>query len=359
MKYSYFFQKAVAMQEQMRLDEALDFYKKAIEIDPVEATSHWNMGWIQLLKGDYLEGFKRWELRWLFHKKHGFDIHSLFPNKKYWRGEENKKIFLFNEEGAGDLFHFARYIPLIKAKSITLECWEKEAKLLENLNCNIVIRSRQDPLKNYSGDFEYYASLGSMPNIFKTTLETVPNTIPYLFPIKKQFEFDKNKFKIGIAWTGSVVNKTDAIRSCSLKYFREISQLPGVQLYSLQKNAPSKRQWGNKVVDLLEGSEDISVIKLDHLLNDFNDTANVIQEMDLIISITTSAVSIAGAIGKPVWVLLAFTPDWRWLDRGEHSPWYPTAKLFRQKKAGDWESVFDNVLSNLRHVFLSGGTTPK
>jgi hypothetical protein len=214
---------------------------------------------------------------------------------------------------------------------------------------------------------DFYVPLMSLPGIFKTTLETIPDRVPYIFPNDKKIKLwqdriNKHTFKVGIvwagnptakyeqaglsglehvnlAWAGNPSHKIAAGRSNRLKFFKPLAEIEGVQLYGLQKGAAAGQAE--------ELSNLINVINLGEDFKDFSDTAGVIENLDLIISVDTSVAHLAGAMGKPVWVLIPYVPDWRWMLDREDSPWYPTMRLFRQQKRGDWGDVFHQIACKL------------
>jgi len=207
----------------------------------------------------------------------------------------------------------------------------------------------------------------SLPGIFNTNLETIPDRIPYIFASNEKIKFwqdriNQHRFNVGIvwagnsaakyqkaglsglehvnlAWAGNPVNKTAASRSNRLEYFRPLSKIPGVQLYGLQKGAAAKQA--------KELSSLINVINLGEKFEDFSDTAGVIDNLDLVVSVDTSVAHLAGAMGKPVWVLIPHVPDWRWMLARDDSPWYPSMRLFRQQKRSEWGDVFHQIAHEL------------
>ncbi|MCZ0900647.1 TIGR03032 family protein, partial [Microcoleus sp. HI-ES] len=189
-------------------------------------------------------------------------------------------------------------------------------------------------------EFDVHAPLMSLPRIVGTTLETIPANIPYLYPPAEcKFALSSDaKLKVGIVWAGSPKRRKDNQRSCSLSDFIRFLDVPGIAFYSLQKNL----------------SESDRTLLHQHLvpdltphLNDFADTASAISQLDLVISVDTAVAHLAGALGKPVWVLLSFAPDWRWLLDREDNPWYPTARLFRQSQPESWQELFEEVQAAL------------
>ncbi len=187
-----------------------------------------------------------------------------------------------------------------------------------------------------------------LPGLFHATLENIPSSVPYLFPDAELAERWKRElagdgqFKIGIAWRGNPRHPTDSFRSIPFERFAPLARLPGVQLYSLQKGA------GREQLDAKVGLRPI--IDLADRLEDFEDTAAVVNNLDLVISCDSAVVHLAGGLGKNAWVAIPFSPDWRWLLDREDSPWYPSIRLFRQRKLGDWDDVFTRIEHRLRET---------
>jgi hypothetical protein len=194
-------------------------------------------------------------------------------------------------------------------------------------------------------EFDFYVSLMNLPAIFETTLETVPADVPYIHADSAKVElwrdrFAETAFKVGIAWAGNPTYGNDQRRSCALEHFGELAKIEGVKLYGLQKGAGSEQAKGSAGAVIVEN--------LGEEFEDFTDTAGAIENLDLIISVDTAVLHLAGAMGKPVWALLPFAPDWRWILNRQDSPWYPTMRLFRQTKQDQWDDVFQCVAEQLQ-----------
>ncbi len=325
-----------AFQDKNQIDEAIASYKQAIEINPKFAKAHLNLGTTLLLKGEVGQGFAEYEWRWQT-KEINFYLHKL----PLWDGSdlEGRNILLCAEQGYGDTIQFIRYAPLVKEKGgyVTFECYPALLRLLANFpGIDQIVEWR-----NSGENFDVYAPLMSLPHILRTSLNTIPAKIPYLWFQEKQNpeKFELETYKIGIVWAGSATRKNDRFRSTSLVNFLSLQDLSGVSLYSLQKQIPERD------IETLKNSH---IQDLSYLLNDFADTAEMITKFDLIITVDTAVAHLAGAMGKQVWVLLSFAPDWRWmLDRND-TPWYSTMRLFRQQKIDDWEGVFERVKFELK-----------
>jgi hypothetical protein len=194
--------------------------------------------------------------------------------------------------------------------------------------------------------FDVHCPLSSLPLIFDTRLESIPTKIPYIYVEPKliqkwrnKVQHDEFKTKIGLVWAGR------SISSCSLETFSTIAQIDNITFYSLQKGE-AKKQAKNP-------PKGMSFIDLTEDINDFSDTAALIENLDLIITVDTAVAHLAGALGKSVWTLLPFVPDWRWMLNRDDSPWYPTMRLFRQPSLGDWESVIDKIKDELLKLLMN------
>jgi hypothetical protein len=257
---------------------------------------------------------------------------------------EGRTILLHAEQGFGDVIQFIRYLPLVEQRGgrIIVECQAELQRLFQTTaeRCQIVIRGQPLPA------FDLHCPLLSLPRAFGTALANIPGTEPYLQADAEQVgrwqrrlgEFD-SMVKVGLAWAGSPTHKKDRNRSMKLARLAPLGQAPGVRFFSLQKGATAAQaKTPPPGMDLVDWTEE---------LKDFADTAALIANLDLVIAVDTAVVHLAGAMGKPVWTLLPFVPDWRWLLEREDSPWYPTMRLFRQNSWGDWDSVITRVADAL------------
>jgi len=294
------------------------------------------------LQGEFQKGLELFEWRL---KKKDFGV-RLPRDELSWDGSkaiEGKQFVIYEEQGLGDIIQFCRYLPLLEQKGakITFKVKQKLHTLLYTLDCNVVLTESFPNEKKIN----FEAPLMSLPYLFKTNLETIPEMASYLSAdhlkvVSWGKRLSKDKFKIGICWQGSK-NKIDVGRSFPLSLFEGISGLPNVELISLHKG---------------EGEEQIKEIKFDltNLGDDFDagddafiDTAAVMANCDLIITSDTAIAHLSGALGCQTWVALKHSPDWRWmLDRND-SPWYPTMTLYRQKQRGNWKYVFDEMKQDL------------
>lgn len=349
---------ANSLRDEGRCAEALAGYRRAIQLKPDYAEAHWNMSLALLLNGDFIEGWKGYKWRRNAQLKVIIDRHC--SSKPRWDGGSFKgqRLFVHYEQGLGDNIQFVRYLPMIKARggTVIFETLRPLMGLLQGFpGIDELVEYRVD--EKPSVDFDVYASLLDMPHVFGTTLETIPAPVPYIHAAPAKVRCWRNvlagpDLKVGIVWAGSSVHGNDRYRSCKLECFAPLTKISGVRLYGLQK--------GDAVARMDELAETMPGINLSKNLVDFTDTAAAIENLDLVISVDTSVLHLAGAMGKPTWALLPFAPEWRWMLNRQDSPWYPTMKLFRQDAWNGWESVFRRVAEELhiiakKHQVQAGG----
>ena len=319
-------------------EEALASEYKALELEPSYAQAHAGVAVLLLLTGEFKRGWPEYEWRWKTDKLVPRD----FPQPR-WEGQplNGRTILLHAEQGLGDTFQFIRFAPLLKAHGATVivECAKPEFKLLNN--CQGI--DQLIPAGNALPSFDYHIPLLSIPGVLGISLATIPANVPYLFANPDLIEAwrskldSPDKFRIGINWRGREGTGEFRKRDIPLDFFSGLAATPGIQLISLQKGGEQElRAAGDRLPIIeLEG--------LDTANGAFMDTAAVMTNLDLVITSDTSIAHLAGGLGVPVWVALPFVPDWRWLLNRSDSPWYPTMRLFRQKKPGGWTDVFIEI----------------
>ena len=339
--------KANCLYELCQLDEAIKTYENAIKIKPDFAYAKWNMSRIQLLKGNYKDGWKNYEWR----KKCLSDNKYLtFGKDKEWLGNKslkNKILYISKEQGLGDYIQFCRYLPILNemGAKLILDTPKPLRSMIDTMNLNY---THTDDLSKL--DFDYHCCIASLPLAFNTSLETIPCQIPYLITPKKIKDFwtkkfkENKKIKIGIKWSGSKKYALNKERSISLEKLKPIFKLP-YDFHSLQI------EYENDDEKLMKTIPNIFCHKDE--IRGLDKTAGLIETMDLIISVDTGIVQLCGAIGKPFWNLLSLVPDFRWLLNRQDSPWFPSAKLYRQTKKNDWETVIKQVAVDLADLKLS------
>lgn len=321
--------------------EALASYDKAIAIDSNHTDAYLNKSLLKLLLEDYQEGWELYEWR----KKTDMGIGlARVPDKPLWLGKESlegKTILLYTEQGLGDAIQFCRYVPMVEAlgAKVILTVPSSLVGLMSTLKGKHLLLGKG----TYNFTFDFHCPLLSLPLAFGTTTITIPAKVPYLSANQENLKIwqdrlgTKSKPRIGLVWSGSATHVNDHNRSIPLNMLAPLLQ-HDFDYYSIQKEIRPGDQ------EVLAHSKIISHV--DNLKN-FADTAALISEMDLVISVDTSVTHLAGALGKPVWVLLPFIPDFRWMLEREDSTWYPTARLFRQVQIGDWAGVIAKVATAL------------
>ncbi len=326
-----------------RISEAENSYRQSIHFKPNYVTAYWNLSLALLLMGKFDEGLQLYELRW-DGAKEAFGQRREFP-QPLWSGREalaGKTILIHAEQGLGDTIQFCRYLANVKELGATVifEVQPSLVSLLSGLSGVDMLIPKGQPLPN----FDLHCSLLSLPLAFKTQLMTIPAYNTYIVAQPERIArwastLGREGFRVGICWRGAGHIKGRAI---PIEYFGQLSSIPGIRLISLHKgegegdlgNLP-----GHMRVETLGSSLDVD--------GAFMDTAAVIKCCDLIITNDTSIAHLAGALGAPTWTVLKAVPDWRWMMDRSDSPWYPTMRLFRQTKIGDWEGVFTQIRAAL------------
>jgi tetratricopeptide (TPR) repeat protein len=334
-----------AFKDSGQYEKALDNYKHAIQLRPGFAEAHFNCAMVHLLNGNFTEGWREYE--WRLRRK---EWKALCPNRANlprWNGESfvGKKLLIYDEQGFGDTLQFVRYLPFVKnmGGEVIFETRRELIRLLSDFQGadDVIEKSSYD---KPAEEANFYISLLSLPGIFKTSIETIPNKVRYLFSEQEKEKYwrkrlNEKNFKVGIVWAGRSTHKDDHHRSCVLDHFKPLFEIPGIELIGLQK--------GSAAALAAKLASRKGFANFGEVLEDFADTAGLIQNLDLVISVDTAVAHLAGAMGKPVWVLLPYVADWRWfLDRND-SPWYPTMRLFRQKKRGCWDEALQYVADEI------------
>lgn len=333
--------------QQVRVPETIAAARQALRLLPDDPDIHWNLALALLMHGDYREGWIESEWR---RRSAAFMHKTLAVDAPEWRGEDlaGRTIFLHAEQGFGDTIQFARFVP--RVARLARKVWLLVPSVLESLlapalppNCSILPQgSRLPPI-------DFHCPLLSVAAALQVTLEDLPGPVPYLSapsPRVAQWKarIGSRALNVGIVWAGNPRHVNDHNRSLPLNRFRQLD-VEGCRFFTVQPDLrPSDRdalaQWG-RALDL--GRE----------LGTFEDSAALVQALDLVITVDTSIAHLAGALGKPVWILVPHCPDWRWLLDREDSPWYPSARLFRQATPGDWDGVIDRVRRQLQALALT------
>lgn len=331
------FQFGNAMLAQHRIDDAKKTFRKAISLAPEDPEAHTHLGLAALLAGDLLEGFREYEWRLRMPK---LSIEPL-PGPA-WNGAalNGAAILVHAEQGHGDILQYVRYAPLVAARGgrVFLRCPADLGRLLRRApGIAGVITDRALP----SG-MDVHVHLMSLPHVLGTSLASIPADVPYLAPDaalvrswRERLGGD-SRLKVGVAWRGNPAHPNDRNRSATPDIFRPLLARPNARFFSLQKNPPASD------LPLPEDIEDVA-----EAFTDFDETAACLANLDLVISVDTGIVHLAGALGRPVWVMLPASADWRWMMDRCDSPWYPTMRLFRQSTWRNWHGVMERIAPSL------------
>jgi tetratricopeptide (TPR) repeat protein len=333
--------RAACLDDLSRFDEALASYKTALALKPDHADTHWNLAINRLRVGDFKSGWVEAEWRW---KVPWLCLSRSRSNRPSWLGTEpiaDKTLLLYNDQGLGDAIQFCRYIPLLAERGarVVLEIDGPLKELLSSVAGIAQCVVKGDALP----DHDFQCPLTSLPLAFDTTIDTIPSSVPYISVCEhaknwEAFLGSTGMPRVGIVWSGNPDNSNDHKRSIPLKALTPLFDIEA-RFVSLQKNV---RQH-----DIAMLRERRDILDAAPELGSFADTAALIQHLDLVISVDTSVAHLTGALGKPVWVLLPYVSDYRWLLDRDDSPWYPTARLFRQTATRDYADVVDRVRADL------------
>src|ERR1700685_1966048 len=357
-----YYNRGIALTALQRSEDALASYDKAIALKPDYAEAHWNQSLGFLLLGRFEQGWRQFEWRKRLDAPLG--LHR-YPQPVWFGAEDiaSKTLFIHWEQGFGDTIQFCRYAELAQARGakVVLSVQQPLVALLKELSPTIrIIGPAEVP-----AEFDYHCPLLSLPLALRTSLSNIPAAIPYLKSngekslAWKERLGEKSKPRVGLVWSGGFrPNQTEAWnfnsrRDIPLAKLADLKN-PNIAFYSLQKGEPAESELGALIRDHWDGPD---IIDFSSRLHDFSDTAALMENLDLIISVDTSTAHLAGALGKPVWILNRFDTCWRWLLQRADSPWYPTVKLYRQEKAGCWDDVVERVKMDLTRFQPGEGST--
>jgi Tfp pilus assembly protein PilF len=327
-----------------RIDLAFEYYYKAMELQPNDAELHRNLGVIHLLQGNFEDGWREYRYRWKCREA----IQHPYRQPK-WTGQElrDRTILLYSEQGLGDTIHFVRFAKILKERGARTILHMQPALLALLQGCQGIDAIVPNSW-SVSHPFDYHCSLVDVADVLGIRLETIPSAVPYITVRENLVAYWRSqlnkllppsKMRVGLVWQGNADHQADMFRSFALRELEPLCDLEGVQLISLQfgKGSEQIRDW--------KGSKPIHVLpdNLDQSSGAFMDTAAILQQLDWVVTSDTSMAHLAGALARPTMVMLGYTPDWRWLQNRDDSPWYPTLKLFRQSRVGDWHSVATQV----------------
>lgn len=334
----------VVLQKLRRFPEALESFDLAMRLDPHYVSPHLNKSMCLLSLGQFEEGWRLYEWRW--RNAQWASSRRDFP-QPLWLGEEDiagKRLLVYAEQGVGDTLQFCRYLFSLRDAGAQIT-FEVPASLLSLLSClPVTLRTAEQDITGVADDFDYQCPLLSLPLAMNARLATIPLSTAYLqVSAEKQALWrnripDSGKLRIGVVWAGAPAHQNDAKRSISLNLFLRLMQ-EDLDYYVLQKRLNKQERTHIAVMRSFGKSLHVLADQLD----DFADTAAAISELDVIITVDTSVAHLAGALGKPVWILLPYEADFRWMQERRDSPWYASARLFRQTQPDDWTEVLREV----------------
>ncbi|MCW9036050.1 MAG: tetratricopeptide repeat protein [Rhodospirillales bacterium] len=329
----------LAIRDFGKVEESITCFDRVLDARPDHGECKWDRAISFLQLGDYEEGFKQYEARWLLARTPPRPMEA-----PAWDGGdlEDKTLLLYQEQGFGDMLQFVRFVPLIKERfggKIILECQPPLVRLFQSVNGVDQVIPVGAPLPEH----DFATPLLSLPKILGTTLETLPNQVPYIRapqPHTMRLNTPPDMgLKVGIVWAGKM---TPRDRSCPYTQMLDLLDIPGVHFYSLQRD--------ERAGDIDKFGCSALSPNLGDRMGDFADTATIMEQLDLIITIDSAVAHLAGGLGCQVWTLLLYASDWRWLMDRDDSPWYPTMRLFRQQEPNNWDSVFTNVKMALEQL---------
>lgn len=328
------------------LDEAEKCFKRSIEINPNFAAGHVDLANVYHLKGEWDKAWIEYEWRHeVFEQLKVWK--ELYDQNKAWKGEslENKTLVIHGEQGHGDTIQFFRYVKNLNASRVILHCSIDLVSIFEDHVDEICTKEPSETKREQLPSHDYHCSILSLPYLLK--IKEIPQ---FCLNVKESINLDlySNMMKIGIVWAGNPQHPNDANRSCHLKHFRGIHDIPGIKLFSLVKDTrPRMYRFNPNPIDLIEETEDMKIVDMSPQMNTFGDTAKIINSLDLVITVDTSVLHLAGSMSKKTWALLPWHCDWRW-GTEEKTIWYPSVRIFRQPSKGDWQSVFSNIEKEIK-----------
>jgi tetratricopeptide (TPR) repeat protein len=350
--------RAAVLREIGKPNAAIQMYSKAQELNPKKAKIYeYNKGLAQLQAGIMPHGWINYEHRW-----NVVPMPSAFKKHTPWLGQplDNQILIVSREQGQGDSIQFCRFIPMIKQRWPTCTIKMNTDVGLEGLMSTVegvdeILPSGEEIIEL---TWHHWVPMMSLPWIFSTTIDTIPCKIPYIHTPQESkdkwaLKVNKDKIRVGLVWSGGhrelepKVWSVNARRNCSLSQFESMvlkvhEARPDIEFYTLQKGNPAEQELRDRIAQV-----DLPIIDLMSECKDWVDTAGLVEQMDLVITVDTSVVHLAGALGRPVWMLNRLDSCWRWMLRRTDSPWYPSLRIFRQTRPRDWQPVVDEITQNL------------
>lgn len=334
------------------LDRSLAYFNRALEIDPRFALAYWNRSMVLFLLGRWLEAWRDFEHRFRISAWRDLYPHRLTSTRWDGRSLPDQTILVHDEQGLGDTFQFIRYLPQVKARcaKVILETRKELADLLEQCE-GVDAMVHRSPSSPPTIPHDAHVPLMSLPAIFDQTLESIPNPGTYIHPPQDKVaawgqRLAKSRPTVGLVWAGRPEHANDLNRSIRLEEMAQLFRLDQIQFIGMQKGAAAQDAEGQ--------SQWLNFENWGDRLESFADTAGLLANLDLVITVDTSVAHLAGAMRRPVWVLIPWIPDWRWMMTGQQTPWYPTLRLYRQLHTGDWTPVIATIRKDLAALTVTG-----
>jgi hypothetical protein len=345
-----------ALAEMARYEEALHAQERALKLSPDLAKAHFNRAQMLLLRGEFEEGWKAYEWRW---KTPEFAARIRAPGTPVWNGRQalqGKRVLLYAEQGLGDTIQFCRFVPMVAAlgAEVVFEVQPPLVGLMRSLaDIRVIAQGEAHP------EVDYACPLISLPGFLHADPFSLRETVPYLSADEDRAQAWKARLgesarpRIGLVWNGGFRADRPELWASNARRNMRLEQIARLNceeadFYSLQKGEPAESELAQRRAEVWPTD---NLFLFTDALRDFADTAALIANLDLVISVDTSTAHLAGAMGKPVWILNRHDTCWRWLLERSDSPWYPSATLYRQPRAGDWDTVIERVKSDLRQRF--------
>ncbi len=361
---SAYMNRGVAYEHLGDFNKALENYDSTITLNKDYAEAYLNKAFVKLLLGEYIEGWQLFEWRW----KRAKQTDKRNFTEPTWLGDASisgKTVLIYTEQGFGDTLQFCRYVPMIESLGghAIFEVPAPLLSVMESMKGNFTITERGKPLPS----FDFQCSTMSLPLAFRSSAETIPAETPYFFADIEKVKRWQNKIgassklKIGLVWAGGLrpnqpeLFAVNSRRNIQLEKLASLSAIDA-EFYSLQKGEPAETELANIKLSNWAGPD---IIDYTAQIQDFSDTAALIQNLDLVISVDTSTAHLAAALGKPVWLLNRFDTCWRWMLHRNDTPWYPNMRLFRQTHMGNWDNVLIEVVDELKHMIANNDNTKK
>ncbi len=342
----------VALKSIKRIPEAIEAFTRALEFQPDAHEALWNRALCRLISGDLTNGLPELEQASEHRTSLGLRQKRTY-DKPEWTGEsiQGKRLLVYAEQGLGDTIQYARFLPMLKERyqpEVLFECQSCLCELMKDCGGYDRMIPQRSEAPVSEDDFDLHISLVSLPAVFGTTRSTIPAEIPYITVARERIKKWKTALpashsnSVGLVWSGNPYPVTGRHRHCKLQDFAPLAQAGNISFVGLQKVQGTD-------IDLTP-PDGLDFTNIDQ---DLLQSAAILMNLDLLITIDTSMAHLAGALGRPVWVLLSYNNDWRWFLDGSNTPWYPDMKLFRQPRPEDWPSVMNQVAEDLQNIFTT------